>query len=454
MARAARDLSRIQVFLLAGACGAFLGVILIATLITMGLTSVDNSRQRREEARRTEPRPPTDLTRVPELVVESIEPNNPARARAQLAQLAQRIRSQNRQEEDGFLKNLLNDRSDLRGLPFQMGHQCRMQAHLVDLFANAVSITHESIRNADAVSVSSSKVDPVEDFWSRWSQDRTVGIAALTQIYAPQTAERRESLATHLKDINDPASTKALAKAAIFDFDKHVRVAAVKGLKGRAKEEYTDILVAGLHHPWEVAARNAALAIAKLERQDLVPQLVAFLSEPDPREPFVEQVNGEPVTVVREMVKLNHHRNCMLCHPTPENPGQMPGGVFAVVPTPGESFPMPSPGNPYGGMPTEAMVRADVTYLRQDFSVMQSVANAHPWPDMQRFDYFVRKRVLNSDQVKEHEKRQAAQAAPALSANHKAVIEALERLTNKQNIEPTAAAWAAALDLPAPRAAQ
>ena len=58
---------------------------------------------------------------------------------------------------------------------------------------------------------------------------------------------------------------------------------------------------------------------------------------------------------------------------------------------------MPSEAPPPGG-PTSPQyydgdgifVRADVTYLRQDFSVMQSVENPGKWPALQRFDFLVR----------------------------------------------------------------
>ena len=42
------------------------------------------------------------------------------------------------------------------------------------------------------------------------------------------------------------------------------------------------------------------------------------------------------------------------------------------------------------------IVRADVTYLRQDFSLMQPVANPpKDWPKYQRFDYLTRLRWLD-----------------------------------------------------------
>ena len=131
----------------------------------------------------------------------------------------------------------------------------------------------------------------------------------------------------------------------------------------------------------------------------------------------------------------------------------MPGGVMAVVPTPGVPFPSPDSGEPYGGSPGDPLIRADVTYLRQDFSVMQQVANAHPWPEMQRFDFLVRTRVLTADEVRQHQEQKKAGGPGAVSKNHEEAAEALRRLTGKENIAPTAAAWAEALDLPAPEVA-
>jgi hypothetical protein len=333
----------------------------------------------------------------------------------------------------------------MRGLPFQMGGMCRMDHATSSLFAQAVATTHDALQTEEHSKFRAS--ESVDVFWANWGgNDTNVGIAALSQIYGPQTVARRESLAKHLQAVDHPASTKALARTAVFDFNSDVRLTAVAGLKGRSKQDYTPVLLAGLHHPWATAAQNAARAIAQLNRKDLVPQLVAFLAERDPREPFEKDVDGKQCTVVREVVKINHHRNCLLCHsPAPVN--STPGGVLAVVPTPGESFPVPRPGSPYGSMPSEVMVRADVTYLRQDFSVLQGVAGAAPWPEMQRFDFFVRTRVLGEDEVKQ---QQARPATATLSPHHKAVVATLERLTGKQNVAPTAAAWAAAVNLPAP----
>src|SRR5207302_4985097 len=151
---------------------------------------------------------------------------------------------------------------------------------------------------------------------------------------------------------------------------------------------------------------------------------------------------------VREMVKINHHRNCLLCH-APAPAGASPGGLMTVVPTPGQSFAPPESGGAYGGSPGDPMIRADITYLRQDFSILASVANAQPWPEMQRFDFMVRTRVLTDEEIRTHLKDREARAPGQLSENQKSAADALRRLTGK-TAAPNAVAWADALDLPVP----
>jgi hypothetical protein len=80
-------------------------------------------------------------------------------------------------------------------------------------------------------------------------------------------------------------------------------------------------------------------------------------------------------------------------------------------------------------------VRADVVYLRQDFSVMQPVektlsTDSHsqkedPWPSFQRHDYLVRTRALTAAEVKAWQERPAADTYP----QREAVLFALRGLT-------------------------
>src|SRR5262249_11234938 len=159
-----------------------------------------------------------------------------------------------------------------------------------------------------------------------------------------------------------------------FSQEDEVRLAAVEALKVRRERDYTDILLRGLRYPWPAVSRRAADAIARLERHDLVAQLVDLLDDPDPRAPHLKEAAEKGVLVVDELVRVNHHRNCTLCH-APGNNGDVSAETLtAPVPLPGEQLTPPSQG--YRGSTPDLIVRIDVTYLRQDFSVMQGVADA------------------------------------------------------------------------------
>jgi hypothetical protein len=110
-------------------------------------------------------------------------------------------------------------------------------------------------------------------------------------------------------------------------------------------------------------------------------------------------VDGQKVFQVRELVRINHHRNCLLCHAPAEDEGSP---VRGVVSTPG--LPLPDGMSlAYRGKGDEGtFVRADVTYLRQDFSVLLPVEDHKDfdWPQMQRFDFLVRARTRQTRAVK------------------------------------------------------
>ena len=449
MARVFHDLPRHYTWLMVGGCCAFMTGMAAIALFAAGFGWMEDKKNQQAEAKKLEPKPPADLARVPEVTLYRMSMTNGQQSRTKLAELVQNIRTEDSQQEDGFVKGLIKGRADLQGLPFRMGGACRMDQQASNAFANAVALTHESLQTQDTTVVGS--VDPAARFFDQYGgQDTGAGVAALTQIFGPEKQARREGLAKQLGAVDHPSSTRALARAAVFDFDPKVRSAAIAGLRGRNKNEYTEVLLEGLRHPWAPAAQQAGIAIGRLNRQDMIPQVVAFLAEAAPTDPFEKEVNGKKEVVVREMVKVNHHRNCLLCH-SPGQQGQMPGGVFAVVPTPGVAFPAPDSGSAYGGSPGDPTIRADVTYLRQDFSIFEQVANAHPWPETQRFDFMVRTRVLNEEEQQQAAANQKARPAGAISENHKAAARALETLTHKQNIAPTAAAWSEALGIAAPR---
>ena len=95
----------------------------------------------------------------------------------------------------------------------------------------------------------------------------------------------------------------------------------------------------------------------------------------------------------------------------------MPG----VIPIPGLAFPT-SPKDAYGSAQSlgEPMVRADTTYLRQDFSVLMPVTGATPWPDMQRFDFLIRKRIVEGKELATLQAMMKDRGVDFVSENQKA----------------------------------
>jgi hypothetical protein len=457
-----------------------------------------------------------DLTRVPEVTFQA-RPRDPSSAEAtkRTAHTIAKINHLNAKKEDGFLKALIGERTDLVGLPLAMGDACRTKGERSKQFAIAVNMIRQARRGSQPVPVAvpvqvpstplpapTSATTPAPsspgatvtattfvvetltaavtnnafvtsgraagaEFWTRYQaacaeQDREVSridracqehvilarIAALMQVLAPESPETRLGLVKYLSTISHVEATRALAKLAIFSSEDGVREAAVDALKVRRERDYTDVLVKGLSYPWPAVARRAADAVVKLERHDLLPQLVSVLEEPDPRAPRIEEVERKKVPVVRELVRINHHQNCLLCH-APGNTGKVsPETITAEVPIPNE--PLPSDQDGYRNQTPDILVRIDVTYLRQDFSAFQAVADANPWPEMQRFDFLVRKRILSEEEATAYQEKLQKKEPGELSPYHRAALAALREMTGKDT-EPTPAAWRKLLKLPAER---
>jgi len=255
--------------------------------------------------------------------------------------------------------------------------------------------------------------------------------------------------------------------------DAKAREAAAGGLRIRRDQDYTAILLDGLRYPWPVVARRAAEALVRLERKDLLLHLIATLEAPDPRLP--EQREG--VWQVRELVRINHHRNCLLCHaPAKQNTllrlrdpslktlqtlrdevskvlreaklREERENLLAPMPLPNRSFDQGK--DTYRGdhEMERILVRVDVTYLRQDFSAMLPVENAAPWPDFQRFDFLVRTRNMPAAEATALRQRLQPGAAGRVSPYQQAALFGLRELTG---LEATSALeWRRLLKLPAP----
>src|SRR5579883_2951986 len=141
MAKTFRDLPRFYGFVLCAGVASYLGILAVIALMIGGVTAREDALERREQARKAEPRPPDDLRRVPEVTLETFS-QNPQVSKQQLTQLVRKIRAQDGAHPDAFVKGLIRDRSDLRGLPFQMGGKCRMDAATTGAFGVAIATTH------------------------------------------------------------------------------------------------------------------------------------------------------------------------------------------------------------------------------------------------------------------------------------------------------------------------
>jgi hypothetical protein len=255
--------------------------------------------------------------------------------------------------------------------------------------------------------------------------------------------EAQRGLLVDLLDRADgPAAGRALVHRALFEPDPDLRARAAQALAARPPAEARRALLDAFRHPWPAAADHAADALATLADRGAVPALVRLLDAPDPAGPLSAD---DGTVVVREVVRVNHLHNCLLCHapsvdrndvaragvPSPDRPLPSP----SQVQSPGQS---PGSQSPYGGSaPDQMFVHFDVTYLRQDFSLMLDVAAPGLWPKQQRFDFFVRTRPARADDL-------ARETPDDTYPQREAVLRALRRLTG-EDFGDKAADWRAGL---------
>ena len=251
----------------------------------------------------------------------------------------------------------------------------------------------------------------------------------------------RSLLIDLLARIKGKEATQALALRAVFDLSPEVRERAARALAARPAEEYDPVLLRAFRYPWAPAADHAAEALAALRRADLVPKLVARLRDPDPSQPYKPEQPARGKTrpqgyVRQEVVRVNHLCNCMVCH-APS--GAKDDLVRGRVPKPGED-----PPPQYYQERTGLFVRADVTYLRQDFSVVQPVEKPGKWSGNQRYDYLLRTRPLTAQELARFRKQEQENKLPQTWPQREAVVFALQQLTG-QNHGSTYEQWSAGL---------
>jgi len=305
---------------------------------------------------------------------------------------------------------------------------------------------------------------------------RAEAVPTLVQVLMHEDEPVRALLIDLLADIDGKPATVALAQRAVFDLSAEVRHQAIEALRSRPREEGRLVFVDALRYPWAPPAEHAAEALVALDDYGSVPYLVSLLKEPTPLAPFPV---GKERWAMREVVALRHVNNCLACHPPASSgdepvPGTVPnvnithvsrrlvrGGSAAAAPGTGGSGGGGGGGGGYGGggggsasgttstVPggpsiqtrvdtAPVLIRADITYLRQDFSVRLPVLEPGALQLVPlRFDYLVRTRLLTARQARElHKQTDDLATYP----QREAVLSALRELTGR-DAGPTTAAW-------------
>ncbi|HEX3315185.1 MAG TPA: hypothetical protein VHR72_09865 [Gemmataceae bacterium] len=282
------------------------------------------------------------------------------------------------------------------GMPFTFGTDCTSsEEHSRDLGRASVALHRFLDSGTINCGVKPQPATLEQD--SRWLTAEMV--PSLTQILMVEDARWRQTLVNMLRKIDGPGATRGLVDRAVFDMDGSVRASAVAALRERPTEEYTDRLLSAFRHPWAPAADHAAQAIAALGRTDLESALRELVDRPDPTAPTVKHMGIRDVTVQPQLVRVNHLRNCTYCHPTSSSENDAVRGV-----SPDWDQPLPEQG--YHGSPQDNFVRADMVYLRQDFSLLMPVGpedSKNNWPNQQRFDFFVFDRPITTEEAAKYQ---------------------------------------------------
>jgi hypothetical protein len=320
----------------------------------------------------------------------------------------------------------IDSHEELRGLPVVRGQSCQLPPAAGQQLGEASQRLRAAFQDITAALESrpeSPRRDIVAPYRARLEEagDPAQRASLLLQLLQCESDPLRELLIDLLARTPGPAAGRALVHRALFEPDTALRGQAVRSLKERPADEVRATLLDAFRHPWPAAADHAADALSALDDRAAVPGLLRLLDEPDPAAPFDD---GTGMVSVREVVRVNHLQNCLLCHAPSLNATDP---ARSIVPVPGRSL-TPSRGSPsYYGNRSAAdslFARFDVTYLRQDFSLMLDVANPGAWPKSQRFDFLVRTRPAR-------EEDQKCPSDEGSYSQREAVLRALRRLTGQ-----------------------
>ena len=328
---------------------------------------------------------------------------------------------------------LLPNRKDLQGLNLVMGDECHLKEdnartlQFVSLTTGSILQEFDPFGARVASRNKKQRMGAVKKMIADIAANpkATQALTTLDQMLQIEGPEIRLELVKALHRTNSKIGCGLLTCYARYDLDPEVRVAAVDALRSYPAELYRSNLLDGFQYPWPQVAKHSAEALVRLNDTDAVPALVELLRRPDPRIP---RRKGEDF-VRRELVAINHMKNCTLCHADSQNPDDIGRGLIPVWGLPlSRQYYQPNSG---------AMVRADVTYLRQDFSVVQPVEDARPWPENQRFDYVVRERVISHQEGMEVAEKLTGKP----NEYHATIAKALRMLTKETPTDDSYETW-------------
>lgn len=386
---------------------------------------------------------------VPEFDLDSVKGTS-AKLLAQASKDSEKIQT---------VLDLLPGRPDLAQLPLRQGRDCQTQrqtARQLEEFSRCLRTALASLAKDQVPSTKSPGMRMVyfrnalhadevvrkvlldeaivtDSSASRSTNLNDGAVSALVQLLQAEDEPLRQALVSFLSVVPTRAATVALAQGAVFDLAQAVREEALLALTWRTSDEIRQFLLDSLRHPWAPAADHAAEALVALQDKKAIPALVALLDQPNPMAPV--QRDGKK-WVVRELVRVNHLRNCLLCHSPSFSTSDL---VRAPVPQPDQ----PLPKNVYYSRFKGDAIRADITYLRQDFSICQPVPAPGKWPELQRYDYLIRERVLAAAEVKDFQnfiRSSSGHRSEKPFAQRDAVLFALRELTGK-DIGLSSQAW-------------
>lgn len=317
---------------------------------------------------------------------------------------------------DHLIEDWVAGRSDLQGLPLRLDDSCTLPAQDA---TTLMRVSRMSLGHRMRMKAPSGLTGVHADLIATSLVEDTSAIVQVLQCESQVLRARMIKLLS-LKD--DDEARQAIADRALFDVSAEIRSLAIHMLKMDTTEAVRERLVSGFDHVWQPVAVNAANALVELDDELSLPQLRSKLDVPGPHAPFQDEQGRWRI---RELVRVNHLRNCLMCHA----PALEKSRTFtATVPEPGRKLPRVYYGD---GSPR---VRPDVTYIIQDFSLMHDMRNQTPWPDRQRFDYFVRERVIDAaDAAKRNEESDEE------SIRNRSLRYAIQRLSGEASSETSLA---------------